>query len=105
MTVDELERAASAGEPMPLGLTDYEMDFFEFMTSLYWRYRQGLIGLEEAKKTKQRRRQKLEARRIEAQAQEKTRRMWLWLNLREEADDCPKCRELKKTILQLENCF
>lgn len=90
---------------MPLGLADYEMDFFEFMTGLYWRYRQGLIDLDQAKKLKQRRRQKLEARKVEAQAQEKTRRMWQWLNLRIEEDDCPKCRELKRTILQLENCF
>ena len=105
MTVDELERAASAGEPMPLGLTDYEMDFFEFMTGLYWRYRQGLIDLDQAKKAKQRRRQKLEARKVEAQAQEKSYRVWAWCNLRFEDDDCPKCRELKKTILQLENCF
>ena len=105
MTVDELERAASAGEPMPLGLTDYEMDFFEFMRGLYWQYREGIIDLDTAKKEKMRRRQKLEARRVESQAQEKTRRMWQWLNLRIEEDDCEKCKALKRQILQLENCF
>lgn len=105
MTVDELERAASAGEPMPLGLADYEMDFYEFMRGLYWQYRQGVIDLDVARKEKQRRRQKLDTRRLEAQAQEKSYRVWAWCNLKFEDDDCPKCRELKKRILQLENCF
>lgn len=102
---EELERAASAGKPMPHGLTTAEKHLYIAMRGLYEQYRQGLIDLDGARREK--RMLLADAGKFDLlmQSAEKSLRTWQWLNLRIEDDDCPKCRELKRQILQLENAF
>lgn len=102
---DELERAASAGKPMPNGLNTTEKHLYIAMRGLYAQYRAGLIDLDAAKREKRMLLNDANKFDLLMQSAERSLRVWQWCNLRIEEDDCPKCRELKKTILQLENCF
>lgn len=90
---------------MPHGLTTAEKHLYIAMRGLYEQYRQGLIDLDGARREK--RMLLADAGKFDLlmQSAEKSLRTWQWLNLRIEEDDCPKCRELKRQILQLENTF
>ena len=101
----ELERAASAGKPIPDGLTAPEKALYIAMRGLYWQYREGIVTLEQARREKNLLIKDYEKLELLMKAQEKALKSWRWLNLRIEEGDCPRCIEMKKTILQLENCF
>lgn len=102
---EELERAASAGKPLPNGLSAPDRFLYIAMRGLYAQYRQGLIDLPGAKREKQMLLNEANKFDLLMRSAERSLRVWQWCNLRIEEDDCPKCRELKRTILQLENCF
>ena len=101
----ELERAASAGKSVPDGLTAPEKALYIAMRGVYWQYREGVITLEQAKREKMLLTKDFDKLEMLMKAQEKALKSWRWLNLRIEEGDCPRCIEMKRTILQLENCF
>lgn len=101
----DLERAASAGKPIPDGLTAPEKALYIAMRGLYWQYREGIIELEQAQREKRLLIQDFNKLELLMKAQEKSLKAWRWINLRVEEGDCPRCIEMKRTILELENCF
>lgn len=101
----ELERAASEGKSVPDGLTAPEKALYIAMRGLYWQYREGIVTREQAHREKNLLIKDYDKLELLMKAQEKALKSWRWLNLRIEEGDCPRCIEMKRTILQLENCF
>ena len=101
----QLERAAADGKSIPSGLTTGEMALYVAIRGLYSQVRSGAVDKETARKEKKR--LITEFSKVEGMlnTMERSRKALAWLNVEFEEGDCPKCRELKKMIMQLENCF
>lgn len=102
---EELERAASAGKPLPDGLTYAEKTLYIAMRGLYAQYRQGTIDKDQAKREKRLLLNDFGQIELTDKARERSIRAWRWLDLNMNNCECPHCLEMKRTILQLENTF
>lgn len=100
---EELERSASAGKPLPDGLTGPEKALYIAMRGLYWQYRNGAIDLTQAKREKRAILDDFKEMELREKAWERSVKAWRWVDLSLNKCECPECLALKKTILQLEN--
>lgn len=100
---EALERAASAGKPLPDGLTGPEKMLYITMRGLYAQYRSGVISLDQAKKEKRLLINDFGQMELREKSLERSVKAWRWVDLSLNKCKCPECLELKKTILQLEN--
>lgn len=102
---DSLERSASEGKGIPEGLSANEKFLYIAMRGLYAQYRMGVIDIDQARKEKRSLINDFGQMELREKQWEKSRKAWRWVDLNLNKCECPECRELKKTILGLENCF